>query len=146
MAQARADEMQKLIESVVIKTNNDLMNLPQSTEVRAKLLKNTIENLDRLAKEPGIPPKLLMQISGAYVQAGIVQGLRVGTANVGHEEEALHSMEKAVQIAEQAAAKGSSDPDLPHVRLTAHLRLAQIQLLLGDLANPNQLHGRAQPG
>ena len=134
MAQARADEMQKLIESVVVKTNDDLTNLPQSTEVRAALLKNTIENLDRLAKEPGIPPKLLMQISSAYVQAGIVQGLRVGTANVGHEEEALRSMEKAVQVAEQAAAKGSSDPDLPHVRLTAHLRLAQIQLLLGDLA------------
>jgi serine/threonine protein kinase len=96
MAQARADEMQKLIESVVIKTNNDLMNLPQSTEVRAALLKNTIENLDRLAKEPGIPPKLLMEITGAYVQAGQVQGLRVGLANVGHEEEALRSMEKAV--------------------------------------------------
>jgi len=110
------------------------VNLPQSTEVRASLLKNTIENLDRLAKEPGIPPKLLMEISSAYVQAGIVQGLRVGTANVGREEEALRSMEKAVQVAEQAAARGSSDPDLPHVRLTAHLRLAQIQLLLGDLA------------
>jgi serine/threonine protein kinase/tetratricopeptide (TPR) repeat protein len=134
MAQARADDMQKLIESVVVKTNNDLMNLPQSTEVRAALLKNTIENLDRLAKEPGIPPKLLMQISGAYVQAGQVQGLRVGAANVGHEEESLRSMEKAVQIAERVAAKGSSDPDLPRVRLTAHFNLAQIQLLLGDLA------------
>jgi tetratricopeptide (TPR) repeat protein len=134
MAQARADEMQKLIESVVIKTNNDLMNLPQSTEVRAALLKNTIENLDRLAKEPGIPPKLLMQISGAYVQAGQVQGLRVGLANVGHEEEALRSMEKAVQIAGQAAAKGSSDPDLPRVQFTAHYNLAQMQYLRGDLA------------
>ncbi len=134
MAQARADEMQKLIESVVIKTNDDLTNLPQSTEVRAALLKNTIENLDSLAKEPGIPPKLLMQISGAYVQAGQVQGLRMGQANVGHEEEALRSMEKAVQVAEQAAAKGSSDPDLPHVRLTAHFYLAQMQQLLGDLA------------
>ena len=55
-------------------------------------------------------------------------------ANVGHEEEALRSMEKAVQVAEQAAAKGSSDPDLPQVRITAHFYLAQIQELLGDLA------------
>ena len=134
MAQARADEMQKLIEAVVVKTNDDLTNLPQSTEVRATMLKAVIDNLDALAKNPDIPPKLLMEISGAYVQAGTVQGLRTGMANVGHEEEALRSMEKAVQVAEQAAAKGSSDPDLPHVRLTAHLGLAQIQLLLGDLA------------
>ena len=134
MAQARADEMQKLIEAVVVKTNDDLTNLPQSTEVRATMLKAVIDNLDALAKNPDIPPKLLMEISGGYVQAGTVQGLRTGMANVGHEEEALRSMEKAVQVAEQAAAKGSSDPDLPHVRLTAHLGLAQIQLLLGDLA------------
>ncbi len=134
MAQARADDMQKLIESVVVKTNNDLTNLPQSTEVRAALLKNTIENLDSLAKEPDIPPKLLMQISGAYLQAGAVQGLRMGTANVGHEEEALHSMEKAVQIAERVAAKGSSDPDLPRLRIRANHTLAQMQYLRGDLA------------
>ena len=121
MAQARADDMQKLIEAVVVKTNDDLTNLPQSTEVRATMLKAIIDNLDALAKNPDIPPKLLMEISGAYVQAGTVQGLRTGVANVGHEEEALHSMEKAVQVAEQAAAKGSSDPDLPHVRLTPTL-------------------------
>ncbi len=133
-AQARADEMQKLIESVVVKTDDDLKNLPQSTEVRATMLKAIIDNLDALAKNPDLPPKLLMEISSAYLQAGTVQGLRIGTANVGHEEEALHSMEKAVQIAEQAAAKSSSDPDLPRVRLTAHFYLAQVQQLLGDLA------------
>jgi tetratricopeptide (TPR) repeat protein len=118
----------------VVKTNDDLTNLPQSTEVRATMLKAIIDNLDALAKNPDIPSKLLMEISGAYVQAGTVQGSRTGVANVGHEEEALRSMEKAVQVAEQAAAKGSSDPDLPHVRLTAHFDLAQIQLLHGDLA------------
>ena len=134
MAQARADEMQKLIEAVIVKTNDDLRNLPQSTEVRATMLKAIVDNLDALAKNPDIPPKLLMEISGAYVEAGQVQGLRTGVSNVGHEEEALRSMEKAVQIAEQAAAKGSSDTDLPHVRLTAHFDLAQIQLLHGDLA------------
>jgi tRNA A-37 threonylcarbamoyl transferase component Bud32/tetratricopeptide (TPR) repeat protein len=134
MAQARADDMQKLIESVVVKTNDDLTNLPQSTEVRAALLKNTIENLDSLSKEPDIPPKLLMQISGAYLQAGVVQGLRSGVANVGHEEEALRSLGKAAQIAERVAAKGSSDPDLPRLRIRGYLTLAQMQQLLGDLA------------
>jgi serine/threonine protein kinase/tetratricopeptide (TPR) repeat protein len=134
MAQARADEMQKLIESVVVKTNDDLTNLPQSTEVRAALLKNTIENLDGLAKEPGLPPKLLLQISGAYLQAGVVQGLRTGVANVGHEEEALRTLEKAVQIAERVAAKGSSDPDLPYLRIRAYHTLAQMQQLLGNLS------------
>ena len=43
-------------------------------------------------------------------------------------------MEKAVQIAERVAAKGSSDPDLPRLRVRAYSNLAQMQRLLGDLA------------
>ena len=132
-AQDRADEMQKLIESVVVKTDSDIANLPQSTEVRAAMLKNTVENLDKLAENPDIPPKLLMEISGAYLRAGQVQGLPY-VANLGHDQEALRSLEKAEQIAEQVAQHGNSDPEVTRLLLETHYNLGQMQQRLGDLA------------
>ena len=134
----------------MIKIDDDLKNLPQSTAVRATMLKSIIDNLDALGKNPDFPPKLLLQISGAYVQAGIVQGLRTGEPNVGHDEEALHSMEKAVQIAERVAAKGSSDPVLPRVRFTAHYNLGQMQWVsftspLQTIERPSRFWSRSTP-
>ena len=63
-----------LVDSVILKTNYDIANLPQSTELRAAMLKSTLDNLDRLTKDPHIAPQLLIQIAHAYERVAEMQG------------------------------------------------------------------------
>src|SRR5215475_11680454 len=65
-AQHRVKELQTLAESVIFTTNQDLSNLPQSTDLRAAMLKSTLDNLDKLTKDSDIAPQLLIQIADAY--------------------------------------------------------------------------------
>jgi eukaryotic-like serine/threonine-protein kinase len=129
-AQHRVKELQTLVDSVILTTNDDIANLPQSTELRAVMLKSTLDILDKLTKDPDIAPHLLIQIAHAYERVGEVQG-GPSTANLGRPDAALLSLDKALHIAEQVAGHTGPDPEAVRLLVRVHFELGQMQNYVG---------------
>jgi tetratricopeptide (TPR) repeat protein len=136
-AQHRVKELQTLVDSVIVTTNYDIANLPQSTELRAAMLTSTLNNLDKLTKDPDIAPQLLIQIAHAYARVGEIQG-GPSTANLGRPDAALSSLEKALHVARQVAQQNGSDPEAMRLLIQAHYELGQMENYVGKADEAEQ--------
>jgi tetratricopeptide (TPR) repeat protein len=123
-------QLRSLVESVLFNLNDRIGNLPQSTEIRSVLIKSTIDYLDSLTKEAGADQKLLLEISRGYVKIAEIQGSPF-VANLGLEDQALRSYEKALGLAQQAARQTRSDAASQLLIETYH-SLAKMQLYTGE--------------
>ncbi|MCU1260008.1 MAG: serine/threonine protein kinase [Bryobacterales bacterium] len=128
-AERHFTQLRTLVESVLFNLNDRIGNLPQSTEIRSVLIKSTIDYLDSLTKEADADPKLLLEISRAYIKVAEIQGSPF-VANLGLEDQALRSYEKALRLAQQAATQTRSDAASQLLIETRH-SLARMQLHVG---------------
>jgi tetratricopeptide (TPR) repeat protein len=128
-AERQFTDLRTLVESVLFNLNDRMGNLPQSTEIRSVLIKSTVDYLDSLAKEADADPKLLIEISRAYTKVAKIQGSPF-VANLGLEDQALHSYEKALQLAQQVARQTRSDAASQLLIETYH-SLAKMQFYVG---------------
>jgi non-specific serine/threonine protein kinase/serine/threonine-protein kinase len=96
-AQRRFNEVRHLAHSVIFDLQDKIAALPGSTPVRKDLITSAIGYVDRLAKEAAGDPGLQQELAEAYMQIGEVQG--GGNENLGDQQGALASFQKAEQIA-----------------------------------------------
>ena len=128
-AEQRFTQLRTLVESVLFTLNDRIGNLPQSTEIRSVLIKSTVDYLDSLSKEADAEPKLLIEISRAYTKVAEIQGSPF-VANLGLEDQALQSYEKALRLAQQVASQTRSDSAL-QLLIETHHSLAKMQFYVG---------------
>jgi len=129
-AERHFTELRTLVESVLFNLNDRIGHLPQSTEIRSVLIRSTVDYLDSLTKQVHAEPKLLIEISRAYTKVAEIQGSPF-VANLGLEDEALHSYEKALRLAQQVARQTHSDAAL-QLLIETHHSLARMQLYVGQ--------------
>jgi tetratricopeptide (TPR) repeat protein/tRNA A-37 threonylcarbamoyl transferase component Bud32 len=103
-ADQRLDDALKLTGSLLFDYQDEISRLPGSTAVRARLIGNTLDYLDQLAREVGDNLPLQGQLAAAYLKIGDVQG-RPYTANRGDTAKALLSYRHAVTLLE-AVSRG----------------------------------------
>jgi tetratricopeptide (TPR) repeat protein len=114
LARARADrrfnEVRQLAHSVIFDYADAIDQLPGSTPVRARMVKDALTYLDNLSKEADTP-QLQREIVDAYVRVSDVQGNEYEN-NLGDTASALASAQKAVSAAERLLKQDQSLPAL----------------------------------
>jgi serine/threonine protein kinase/tetratricopeptide (TPR) repeat protein len=107
-AERRFNQVRKLAHSVLFDYNEAIQDLPGSTPVRERLVKDALEYLDSLAGEANDDPSLQRELATAYEKVGDVQG-RTLRANMGDTSGAKESYRKALRIRESLVAANPKD-------------------------------------
>jgi len=141
-AERHRTELRTFVDSVILKLNDEIGGIPQSTEFREALASNTVDYLDNLAKDPDIDPKLSVEMARVYAKVGQIQGYPFN-ANLGHEDQALASFEKALRIAARLARQSASDSAATQLLIEMHLQVGAMQAYMGDIAKAVESNEKA---
>ena len=126
IAERRFDEVRSLARSVVFELHDAIAPLPGSTPARALLVRRALVYLDNLAKESEDNTPLRVELAGAYLKIGDVQGLPY-QANLGDTAGAAKSYRKALAIAEAVRAEKPDDPEVLKLVADAHDRVGFVE-------------------
>ena len=136
MAQVRT-----LADSAITDMTDKLQHSSASIETQAALFQSALTYLDELRRSTGNDPRLLLELSKAYVRVGDLEGSPF-VANLGKSGTAVTSYQKAWQAAQEAHARMPGD-ESTQALIEAYQRLGGIQSFLGNLqeAHDNYQHG-----
>ncbi|HEX8253568.1 MAG TPA: serine/threonine-protein kinase [Thermoanaerobaculia bacterium] len=127
IAERRFDEVRSLARAVVFELHDAIAPLPGSTAARELLVRRALVYLDNLEAESRDNTQLEMELAGAYIKVGDVQGLPY-RANLGDTAGALASYRKALRIAQEVAAReGEEDVAARTLLADAHDRLGMVE-------------------
>jgi tetratricopeptide (TPR) repeat protein len=126
IAEHRFDQVRSLARSVVFEIHDAIATLPGSTPARELLVRRALVYLDNLAAEAEHNTPLRMELGGAYVKIGDVQGLPY-TPNLGDTRGALTSYHKALTIAESVYADEPENRDALLLLANAHDRIGFVE-------------------
>jgi serine/threonine protein kinase len=107
-AERRFNDVRKLANNVLFDYHDAIKELPGSTKVRERLVKDALTYLDSLAGEAQGDAALQRELAAAYDRVGEVRGAQ-GSGNIGDLAGALESYRKAWKIREQLAAANPHD-------------------------------------
>lgn len=105
-AEARAEDLRKLSNSLLSEIDEAIQRLPGSTPAQKLLVSTVLEHLDRAAKDAAGDPQMELDLANAYIRMGNLQG-NPYDQNIGDAQGALNSLDKALSI---AAAPGRQQP------------------------------------
>jgi eukaryotic-like serine/threonine-protein kinase len=147
-AERRFAEVRELARRLLFDYHDAVKDLMGATPVRARLVQDGLDYLDRLASDAEGDPTLQQELAAAYERVGDIQG-NTTVANLGDTIGAISSHRKALTLREKLAA---ADPEngvarrdlaLSHRKVGAllwetgdvHGALAEVRLALNLLAN-----------
>jgi eukaryotic-like serine/threonine-protein kinase len=107
-AEKRFNDVRKLARAVLFDYHDAIKNLPGSTEVRARLVRDALSYLDSLAAESQGDASLQHELADAYEKLAQIQG-GLFEASLGDTAAALESRRKALEIREALAAANPQD-------------------------------------
>ncbi|MBZ5687492.1 MAG: protein kinase [Acidobacteriia bacterium] len=105
-AEARAEDLRKLSNSLLSEIDEAIQRLPGSTPAQRLLVSTVLEHLDRAAKDAAGDPQMELDLANAYIRMGNVQG-NPYDQNIGDAQGALNSLDKALSI---TSAVGRQQP------------------------------------
>ena len=97
-AEARAEDLRKLSNSLLSEIDEAIQRLPGSTPAQKLLVSTVLEHLDRAAKDASGDPQMELDLANAYIRMGNVQG-NPYDQNIGDAQGAMNSLDKALSIA-----------------------------------------------
>jgi tetratricopeptide (TPR) repeat protein len=126
IAERRFDEVRSLARSVVFELHDAIAPLPGSTAARELLVRRALVYLDTLAAEAEDNTPLRIELSGAYLKIGDVQGLPY-RPNLGDTAGAMASYRKALAIAEAVRASEPENAEALALVADAHDRIGLVE-------------------
>ena len=130
-ADRRVTEVRALADSAISDMTNKLQHSSASTKTQAALFQSALTYLDELRRSTGNDPRLLLELSKAYVRVGDLEGSPF-VANLGNSGTAIASYQKAWQAASEAHARMPGD-DSTVALIEAYQRLGGIETFLGNM-------------
>jgi serine/threonine protein kinase/tetratricopeptide (TPR) repeat protein len=124
-AERRFNDVRKLANSVLFDYHDAIRDLPGSTKVRERLVKDALTYLDSLAGEAHDDPDLQRELAAAYERVADVRGGVAGGGSLGDISGAIESYTKVLRIREALVALNPNDAQ-------ARRDLARSHRLLGD--------------
>lgn len=125
IAQHRFNDVRRLAHSVLFDYHDAIANLPGSTAVRKKLVTDSLEYLDDLARKGGGDESLQREIASGYLKIGDVQG-RPYFPNLGDMPAAVVSYGKSIELFDRLAVRNTTDAALKTEWATAYERLSEV--------------------
>lgn len=132
-AEAGLASARDLARSLLIDLDRALEDLPESTPVRALLVSQALESLERLSNDVDADPELLLLAADAYDRIGTIQGNPLHT-NLGDLAAARDSHERALAIREGLGRRTGSDPFVEQALGTSYFNMAVVTRTEGDVA------------
>jgi eukaryotic-like serine/threonine-protein kinase len=131
-AEQRFNDVRKLAHSFVFEYHDAIADLPGSTPVRQKLVKDALAYLDSLARESSQDASLQRELAAAYSKIADVQG-NSNMANLGDLDGALGSYRKSFEIRKRLLIKNPDDLKLQQDVAQSYLGIGDILSNTGDV-------------
>lgn len=130
-AERRFNDVRKLANSVLFDYHDAIKNLPGSTKVRERLVKDALNYLDSLAGEAQGDPALQRELAAAYERVGDVRGGE-SSGSLGDLAGAVESYTKAFAIREALVALNPDDAQARRDFASSHQKLGYRMLDTGE--------------
>jgi serine/threonine protein kinase len=130
-ADRRVAQVRTLANSAITDMTDKLQHSSASIETQAALFQSALTYLDELRRSTGSDPRLLLELSRAYVRVGDLEGSPF-VANLGNSGVAVTSYQKAWQAAQEARTRMPGDESTQSL-IEAYQRLGGIEAFLGNL-------------
>lgn len=137
----RVKEVRTLADSAISDMTDKLQHSSASTETQAAVFQSALTHLDELRKTTGNDPRLLLELSKAYMRVGDLEGSPL-VANLGKSQTAVTSYREASRTALEAHARMPGDESTQAV-IESYQRLGGIELFLGNLHEANDNYQQA---
>jgi serine/threonine protein kinase len=128
-AEARAEDLRKLSDSLLSEIDEAIQKLPGSTEAQQLLVSTVLEHLDRTTKDSH-DPQLLLDAANAYTRLGNVQG-NIFTEHTGDTQGALGSLDKGVSIIAALMEQHPKNAAVKHAFAWAHQSRSEVLFGIG---------------
>lgn len=132
-AEQRFNQVRKLANTVLFDYHERIKEMSGATEVREKMVKDSLEYLDNLANESDFSLDLQRELALAYRKVGEIQGDVSWGGNLGESNAALESYTKALAIQKNIVAANSSNTDDRGLLARLMIDIAQRHEFTGDL-------------
>jgi len=132
-ADRRLKQVASLADSAISTLTENLGQSQASTETQAALFQSALGYLEQLRQSSGNDPRLLLELSKAYMRVGDLQGSPFGP-NLGNPEAALHSYQEALHLATEAHSKLLGNESTKTL-IEAYQRLARMEYSYVSLEN-----------
>ncbi len=113
-AEKRFNDVRKLARTVMFDYQDAIAALPGAMPARKRLVNDSLEYLDNLAREAASDPDLQLELAEAYNKVGDIQG-KPYRFNLGDTKGALASYRKAKDLCEQLAKSNPGDAGVRRV-------------------------------
>jgi eukaryotic-like serine/threonine-protein kinase len=140
-ADRRVTQVRTLADAAISDMTDKLQHSSASLETQAALFHSALNYLDELRRSTGNDPRLLLELSKAYVRVGDLEGSPF-VANLGKSGTAVTSYQKAWQAAWESHVRMPGD-ESTEVLIEAYQRLGGIEVFLGNL---HEAHDNYQKG
>jgi eukaryotic-like serine/threonine-protein kinase len=140
-AERRVTQVRTLADKAISDMTDKLQRSSASTETQAALFNSALTYLDQLQQSNWDDPRLLLELSKAYVRVGDLDGSPF-VPNLGNSNLAVGSYQKALRTALAANARLPGD-ESTEALIQAYQRLGQIEGFLGNL---QEAHDNYQQG
>lgn len=141
-AERRFDDVRKLAHSVVFDYHDAIANLPGSTTVRQRMVRDALEYLDSLANEAAGDRSLQRELASAYQKIGDVQG-NSNMANLGDTAGALISYRKSLAIRQSLLRSDAANSELQSELVDSYQRIGDVLHTAGDVSEASKHYEQA---
>lgn len=141
-AEQRFNEVRKLAHSVLFEYHDAIAELPGSTPVRQRLVKDALDYLDSLSRDAAGDHSLRRELANAYLKVGDIQG-KPYNPNLGDTAGALASYRKAQAILESLSNVEADDSNVKRDLALAYQDIGRIEMRMGDRAEALNYQRRA---
>jgi serine/threonine protein kinase len=141
-ADRRFNDVRKLAHSVLFDYHDAIANLPGSTPVRQRLVKDALEYLDSLSSEAGGDISLQRELATAYEKVGRVQGNSYDS-NLGDTDGAMRSYLKSLELRERVAKNDPNNSGIRDELANSHEGLGDMFSATDDLKSALQHYKQA---
>jgi serine/threonine protein kinase len=136
IAERRAKQVRVLADSAISDMTEKLQHSSASTETQAAIFQSALHFLDGLRKSSGDDPRLLLELSKAYLRVGDLEGSPL-VADLGNSDAAVTSYQEASRVAIEANARMPGTETTEAV-IETYQRLGSIEQFLGNLNEANK--------
>jgi eukaryotic-like serine/threonine-protein kinase len=140
-ADRRVTQVRALAGAAISDLTDKLQHSSASTKTQAALFHSALTYLDELRRSTGNDPRLLIELSKAYVRVGDLEGSPFA-ANLGNSGTAIASYQKAWHAASEAVARMPGDESKAAL-IEAYQRLGGIETFLGNLHEAHENYQQA---
>lgn len=141
-AQQRFDEVRKLTRTIVFEYYDQIIKLPGSTPLLAKMVQDTLQSLDTLASESADHTDLQSEIATAYQKIGDVQG-NPYQGNLGNIDGAIESYQKALAIGEKLVIRDPTNVDFRKNLAKSHESTGDMLWAIGEYTQAHDNYVRS---